>query len=583
MADLTWFDSRHAIYASHETSWKREERRLYGGDAVLEELIQFSHEEDDTFTARKSWARWTGFGRVHTTVLSGHLTSKIPRPNFGALGDVRELGEAQGQQSLAELFFYNADGVGTDGQQLPAFMDGVEQRALATGFRWLMVEMPTRDTLAQIRLRLVRDEAANVTDEEVRAGFRPFLVEYSPLAVTNWRIRDGVLCWAVVRIPVEPEMDFGNVIVPGLGYYLLVRQGYEGLGPEFTSGGWWKYDGQKTLTSQGTWSDTGGQIPMWIHQGEPGRGTYERPSIGQSSTMELGQISADMMNAVSEQRYNARQAAKSINYILGTNPLAQGKVVEQEDAGSITVGVPVASDGQGGVVVPAMWNSSEGALATEVYKTIIEAAVSEAKEIMVRQILAAPDASGARVEAEHASATSPMLARIAGTAETSWNTGLYFTGRRFGLSHEQASALSVAIPRDFELRNVLDSIDTMLDTMTKAGVASRTFSAALVARKADELDLMPEDRVVVEEELAAGDVADLERSKLQAEVVKAWLDAEATLAGAATEAGLSPERVVSIFGSANPETPTPQSVPVPGQPPQPPAQPTPADAVPAAA
>lgn len=562
MADLTFLDSRHPIYASHEAGWKREEKRLAGGDAVLDELITFAHEATTTYVDRQRWARWVGFGRVHTTILSGHLTSKIPVPNYAQLGEVRERGEIAGDPSLAELFHYNCDGIGTDGLQLPTFMDGVQQRALATGFRWLLMEMPTRQSLSQIRLRLLGDDGEGLpTEQEVRNGFRPYLIEYSPLSVTNWRVKDGVLRWAVIRCPVDPALDFGtDSLAGGLGYYLLVRSGYQGLGEEFRAGGWWKYDAAKRLldgdAGRGTWADTDGQIPLWMHVGEPGNGTYERPSIGQSSTMELGQISADLMNAISEQRFNARQAAKSNIYILGIDSEAHAKVITQVDLGQLVVGVPVAKDGLGGVVVPTIYNTSEGAMATEVYATINQQAVDSAKEIMVRQIVAAPDASGARVEAEHESATSPMLARIAGTAETSWNTLLYFCGRRFGLPHEQALAMNVAIPRDFKLRDVQTDIDAMLDRLEKSPNRSGTWEASLLMRKGDELDLIAkEDRGDIEEELLtrSEDLARLERLKAQAEAAKALVEFGATEAGAAAQVGWTEEQVRQLLSTPNPD------------------------------
>ena len=42
----------------------------------------------------------------------------------------------------AELFYYNVDGIGSDGSQYPAWTDGVQVRACATGHRWTLVEMP---------------------------------------------------------------------------------------------------------------------------------------------------------------------------------------------------------------------------------------------------------------------------------------------------------------------------------------------------------------------------------------------------------------------------------------------------------
>jgi hypothetical protein len=548
MPGTHWLDTKHAIFGTHETAWKREERRLSGGDVVLDEVIKFGHEETDSFEARKKWARWINFARIHTTVLSGHLRREQPLPEMGQMGLIRSRAEAQGQPSLAELFYYNADGVGSDGSQLPAFMDGVEQRALATGFRWLMVEMPSEETLAAIRLRAGRQpregEVAPTTEEDVRQGFRPFLVEYSPLAVTNWRFRDGVLVWAIIRIPVESERDFASEQVTGDGYYLLVRGGYTGLGDEFKEGGWWKYDASKKQLDHRRWDDTDGQIPMWLHLGEPGNGTFERPSIGQSSTMELGQISADLMNAQSEQRFNARQAAKSVNYFLGIDTDSHSRVIEQLGDGQIMVGVKASVAPDGSIVVPSVWNSSAAALDTEVYKTIIDSAIAEAKEIMVRQVTSTPEASGVSKEAGFAEATSPLLARIAATAEQSWNTMLYFVARRFGIARPTAS---IQLPREYELRNVLDSIDQMLVTIKETGMNSPAWVRSLVQRKGDELDLLPEEeREAVEAELT--EASRLQIQEQRAKALAALIAADALMPQAAIEVGYTPEEARRLFG-----------------------------------
>jgi hypothetical protein len=550
MPGLDFLDLKHVLYGSHEVAWKREERRHAGGDAVLSELVQFSYEETTSYTDRQAWARWTNFARLHTTVLAGHLRRAAPLPEMGQLGEIRSRSESQGAPTLAELFYYNCDGVGSDGSQLPAFMDGVEQRALATGFRWLMVEMPTRQTLDAIR---GTDSTGPIrtTDADAKAGFRPFLVEYSPLSVTNWRYRDGVLCWAVIRLAVEQEKDFEETALAGDGYYLLVRKGYEGLGEDYATGGWWKYGPDKSLLDEGTWEDTDGQIPMWQHLGEPGNGTWERPSIGQSSTMELGQISADLMNAISEQRYNARQAAKSITYFLGINAEEHAKVIAQQTAGSITVGVPPVMGPDGAVLVPTVYNSSEGALATEVYRTLVEMAMAEAKEVMVRQITAGANASGERVEADHAQHTAPMLSRIAATAEQSWNTMLYFVAKRFGILRPTAS---ITLPREYQLRDVREDIESMLKTVLETGTRSPTWERALVQRKGDELDLIPEEeREAIEAELEEGsDVsARLAILKAKAEAMEALVRAGASDEAAAEMAGFTPEEARKLFGDAS--------------------------------
>ncbi|MBA2412270.1 MAG: hypothetical protein H0V63_05525 [Burkholderiaceae bacterium] len=567
MPATDFLDSKHSLYVAHEAAWKREERRLVGGDAILPEVVQFAHEDSTSYAARQAWARWMGFGRLHTAILSGHIRRQLPIPNYGKLGEVR--GRAESSDSLAGLFHYNCDGVGSDGQQLDAWLDGVEQRALATGYRWLMMEMPTRGTLRSIRRRIgSRDpDAEQATDEEVRAGFRPFVVEYSPVSVTNWRIIDGVLVWAIIRVAVDPVMDVGTAVAgAGLGYYLLVREGYTGLGDEYQEGGWWKYDPTKTLLpdGHGTWADTGGDIPLWLHIGEPGRGTVERPSIGTSSTMELGQISADLMNAISEQRFNLRQAAKSINYWTGTDKIVDDAMKVQLGDGSMSVAIGFARAPDGTYHVPTLVNSSSFALDADAYQGVIESAVREAREIMVRQITSEPGSSGVSKEAGFAEATSPLLARIAATAEQSLNTLLYFLARRFGLSFADAMELSITIGRDFSLRDVQADIDTMLGLLEKSGQRSPTWERALLIAKGEALDVLPEedfDRITAELADRGDDKAALERSLLQAQVVKAWIEAGATDAGAAEEAGLDLERARRLF-TATTEEPEPAADPV---------------------
>lgn len=554
-------DSHHAVYSSHVNEWKREERRVEGGDAVLSELVKFANEDDDSFVARQAWARWVNFARVHTTVLSGHLIRNMPIPNYGALGTVRPRGDISGKQSKAELFHYNCDGIGSDGQSLPAFMDGVEQDAMATRFRWLRCEMPTGADLKAIRVRLgtvavdadIPEAPFTVTEEEEMAGFHPFWIADSPLCWTNWRFLNGVLMWAVGRIAIEPEQDFeGETPASTLGYYLCVRRGYAGLGEDFVEGGWWKYDSEKVLVEQGDYSDTDGQIPMWLHIGKPGHGTHERPSIGQSLTTELGQISADLMNATSEQRFNLRQAAKSVTFGLGMEPASHKRTIEQLGDGSIFVAVPGQMNPDGTYSAPTLWNSAEAAMASEAYGTVIAAAMVEAKEIMVRQIMAAPDASGARVEAEHESATVPLLTQLAGTFEQSVNTGLYFTLRRFGLTHEQASAASLEMDRDFRLRDIVNDIDQMLGTMDKASVTSPTWKRLLVEQKGEEMDLMPaadKEQIVAEMEEASDLKVQLEVGKLRTEYMQLLINAGAEERAAAAEAGFTDEQINALFGA----------------------------------
>ena len=143
------------------------------------------------------------------------------------------------------------------------------------------------------------------------------------------------------------------------------------------------------------WDKTRGQIPFFPFIGEPSPGTTERPAIARSLTMELGQIAVSLMNRISERNWNITYSAKSINYILGIGGDEQSKVVEQQDLGSITIGVPPVVGPDGRVIVPSMWNSSAAALDATVFEKAIEGALAEAREIMVKQLTSVPESSGA--------------------------------------------------------------------------------------------------------------------------------------------------------------------------------------------
>lgn len=494
------------LYHAHLDAWKREERRLHGGDAVLPELLKWKGEGDDYYASRLAQAGYIPFPKTHATTLTGHLSKETPMPEYGRLGKVRSRSQVT-QPSLAEILHYNVDGIGQDGTEFLPFFDGVQERAIAAGYRWILVEMPSRDTLAGIRATNGREpDGEQVTMQDVLEGFRPYAVEYSPIDVPFWQITNGRLDFAVIKIPIAPVslVDEGGSVLPYAdGYYLLVRRGFTGLGTEWAPGGWWKFDPDHNEIDAGTWDQTLGQIPLFPFIGEPNPGTTERPAIGRSLTMELGQIAVSLMNRISERNWNITFSAKSINYILGIDPEAHTKVVEQQDLGSITVGVPPVMLQDGTVGIPAMWNSSAASLDSAVFRDAIESGLSEAREIMVKQVTSTPDSSGRSKEAGFAEATSPLLARLAGTRQQAMNTFLYFASLRLGVVQPNAS---VEIPRDFNLQPVVDDIDAMLSTLKRSWLRSPTWEADLIVRAGDERGLLPEDpakRKRIEAELAA--------------------------------------------------------------------------------
>jgi hypothetical protein len=492
MADILEFlDRLHPVYAANQEAYKRDERRLSGGDDVLDELVKWKGEDDTHFnTVRRPMAGYLPFPEAHASTLSGHLNRKYPQVNYGSLGEVRTREEIDTPQ-LAELFDYNADGIGQDGTQLQAYLDAVEQRAIATGHRWLMMEMPSRETLRQIRLNATpprNPDTPEISPQDQLDGFRPYLVERL-LSVKNWRIDNGVLQYAVIREPLPTQDDLVNLPVVD-AYYLLVRKGYPGLGDPYSEGGWWWFDSEKKPISNGRWLDTRGQIPMWILFGRRAVGTISRPSISRSLTMELGQIAVGLMNLRSTRDYNLIQAGKSINYIMGGDDTTQQIVAKQHEDASIVVTVPPITGPDGRAIVPALWNSSEAAVASGAFKAVIESGIAEAKEIMVRQVTAALDQSGVSRTNAFNEAVSPLLANLAGNREVSDNTMLYFLALRFGKEPDG----SVTWPREFPINDLVEDITKMVDAMRRASISSPTFEADLMEQLADKLGLMPEEK-----------------------------------------------------------------------------------------
>jgi hypothetical protein len=530
--ELTWIDDKHAIYAKNEAAWQREERRLLGGDAVLEDLVQFDGESDESFAKRKEQAAYINFGLLHVAVITGQLRMHAPTPgkglSFGGLGDVRSRDKID-TPTLAELLYYNVDGVGSDGSEMPAFFDGVDVRAQATGHRWLMMEAPPLSELEAIRAAAGRPLAGAPTEADVRDGWRPYLVEYSPLAVTNWHVKMGALQFAVIRtVTQEPTVEGGKFTQTAAkpGYYLLVRRGYRGLGPAFAGGGWWKFDAEKKLLDQGTWEKTRGQIPMWAHYGLKSVGAPNWPAMAASSTMELNQIAVALMNQISARDYDAWDAAASRLYFLGATPEVMQAVASQVQQRSMMIGVPPVASATGQPAderIVQVFDGSTGTVAADVFKAIVDSKFVEAERQSVQAVTSTPDSSGASKDAGFREAKAPFLATRAANRQESENTFVYFAELRFGFQEPKGYAV---YPREFDLEPLVDAIDAMFATLKQSGLRSPTLAAELVDAALNERGLVMDEkkRKKITEELqdSAQQAADQAQ---QARSLRAELDA----------------------------------------------------------
>lgn len=502
--DLSWLDTKHAIYDEHEAAWRREERRLLGGDAVLSDLVQFDGESDPSFDGRKKAASYVNFPRAHTIAITGALSASRPMPgkglSYGLLGDVRARDAIQDNRpSYAEIVHYNVDGVGADGSEFAAWFDGVDERAQATGHRWLMVEAPGE----------LAGKAP--TMQQVLDGARPYAVEFSPLAVWNWYFRRGQLQFAVVRVPTdEPTIANGRFTeATDDGYYLLVRKGFRGLGDVFALGGWWLFDHAKQFTGRtGTWDATRGDIPLWVHYGERDPGTADHPAMSRSSTMELGQIAVGLMNLTSARDFDFWDACASRLYFLGATPKIMKQVAAQHAKRSVLIGVPHDTGPQGELRPVAVYDGSAGAVTATVSELIITAKYTEAREQSFQQITATPESSGASKAAGFAELKAPYLARRARLRQQSEQTLIYFFECRFALG---GSPRGYSVwPTDFDLAPLADAIDLAYDTLRTSKLRSKTLEVGMVLTAMEERGLVnDENRGVVEAELnAAFDAAE---------------------------------------------------------------------------
>lgn len=527
--------STHAVYRACVADWLTAERRQFGGSPALSELQPFAGESATDYAIRQRKATYVPFGKVYASANAGHLLRQMPMPNMGALGAVRTReARGTGRPSLGELIWYNVDGVGSDGTSWDAWWARVTEEIHGPGFRWIFVEAPPGDGAAT-----------------AAEGRRPYLVDFTPAQVPNWHFADGRLEWAIVRVPTR-RPRLGATGYEGndaeTGYYLLVRRGFQGFGAPFARGGWWTFDGQMAPLAAGDWSRTRGEIPLFLYAYErsdglrgagahtPGvvpvvRGTTSSvlgeetatllgasavqapvtayPALARSGTLEVGNVSVALMDAISERDYDAREAAASTLTVAGVNPGykdADGAAVQNNfndfaalaalrakllplPASVIPTGVDAQDRRTFSVVVPTVQDSSLGAVPAEVYEKIIASKFTEAREIIARELTAAPDSSGASKQAGFTEGKSPRLALLAGNCEAAMNAALYFLELRAGAEQPRAY---VTLPRDYDLAPVLDTIDRALERLQVAQLRSPTLAVSLTARALDEDGLMPE-------------------------------------------------------------------------------------------
>ncbi len=483
---LKWLDSEHLMYAANKLTWEKNERRLRGGDYVLTELRRFAWEEEAgaSIKEREAEATYINFVAAFADIMVGHLFREAPAPDegltFGTLGRVARA-NANDDPSRAEQVYYNSDGEGNDGSQWNTFWSEEMKWAMATGHRWILVDAPAQ----QPRHRA----------DELK-GLRPYLQSFSPLAVPLWHYDQGRLAYAVVRYKdFAPFFNAnGDLVVSntGLWYLLLVRRGYEGLGPEWAEGGWWKFDPEKAQLDHGTYDATDGEIPLFPL-------FYQRDkvvSISRPGVTELGQVAVSYMNLSSAADFDAWDSAASIQFLLGATAEVHNLVVAKLKEGSRIVPVPATGEGN----IPAIADSNAGAVPAGVFDTRLNRKMVEADRLASMEASVEPGSSGASKRAGFVDTKAPRLALMAGEIESAQNNAIYFFEKFFGAAKPTGA---VKWPRQYDLVALSNSITELFNMLGLVQAQSPTLIVRAVVAFLKERQIVTDERdlAVIAQEL----------------------------------------------------------------------------------
>lgn len=509
-----WLKSKHDIYRENEEQWRINERRLRGGSVVLDELTPFDWEKQKdkkgSYAARQKEATYVNFMDLHGAIIAGHMMRESPSPksesgegalDFGNLGIVDGVDGPNAEPTRAAQIYANVDGTGRQSSQWDPWWLDTFKRAMGTGHRWLFMDVPSF--------------VGTPTRADELRGIRPYIVQLSPLSVPQWHEEDGKYQFFIIKLKERVfQLDEHGDLKDGGKmqdvYLLLVREGFTGLnheGDDFSGGGWWKFDkdgeylmrpvlndeGRPTdevEPQHGDWELTDGEIPMWPIWAERDDGDDEHPSMSRAPLQSLGQVAVSYMNLSSAADYDAWDAGQSQMFITGIEPEDHAAVVEQWKGGSKILGIPLVRDHEGKTHVPSVQDGSMGAVAAGVWEKRLQNKWEEARILAALEATGDPNTSGVSKQMSFRDIMAPRLANYAANLEAAQNTAIYFFERMFGLE----STGTVIWPREFNLKDVMDDINTVFAMENAVGFRNREFDADLLVRAAEELALITDPK-----------------------------------------------------------------------------------------
>lgn len=479
-AAYQFLDWKHPVYLAWLDRWMTNEARLAGGDDVIDELRRFEWETDQTptgfYAKRQADAVYTNFPDIFATSITGHLLRFAPKPDQGWA--VPSLGKVTGRSATptqGEQVWYSVDNPSGAGSEWNQYWADVGKRAMATGHRWLYVDSTTEAAGNQRRNQL---------------GYRPYLVEYSPIDTYNWYINErDVLEFVVFRLPqMGPTLQSGNMTettVNQRGYLLCVRQGCTRLGAEFQGGGWWTFDYNRNVVDNAPWDDTAGEIPVSILYYQRHRGTSNIPAISRPGLTELGQAAIANMNLMSAANYNAWEAGGGVDYLLGIDDDAYIEAERLGRLGTRRIPIPPNSETD---IVPSVSPSSLGAVEADIFAKREEAVWNAAVRIGIIEAAGSvggsgSGASGATAEATFSAAQGPRIVWFATNLANCQNNIIRYFELRYG--HKQPTGLT-NWPSRFDLASLVDRIRSFFEIERLSGIRSGTAGATAMVMAAED-------------------------------------------------------------------------------------------------
>lgn len=478
---------KHPIYEAWQAEWEENERRLEGGREVLDELARFDWEQDDAtgisphYEQRKRRAAFLPFPARMAEAFVGALQREAPEPgtalSFGRLGDPLATG------TRARLVWQSVDAP-AGGAGWNAWWTQVEKNAMATGHRWIIREAPEWPAWAAQHGR-TGASAPSLADEMM--GFRPYLLELSPLQTPDWHYDGyGILQYLRWETTVRKfEQGKAQNVQRSM---LLVRRGCTILGDAFAGGGWWVFEGDEMVTADdgeplhGTWDDA--EIPAFPHFYQRARARQAtvttltgakqlsvRPRMSRPGLTEIGQLSVAHMDLGSAAHNDSIEAGSRRIYVVGGTTAGHTATANQLKANSRLVTIP--ADGQ---ARPTLHDTG-AVTASSAITTQQDRVRDQASYVAAEEAAWAPESSGVSKNMGYRDTKSPRLALMASELEASQTRAIHLLERGFGFADPTGA---VTWTRDFDLEPLVQDVSQAFELLASAGAQSAELSVHLI-------------------------------------------------------------------------------------------------------